>query len=141
MEMLQEEATFQRGNENPAIRSLMTKLDQLIAQTVEVRQACVPLMSVQADGCVMRTRAELLDHRARLFATDSHCHYCEQELNFSQCTLDHVRPKSRGGDDSDENLVLSCDKCNQLKGSLLECEFRSAIDAGHVELPQLAVVS
>jgi len=128
-------------NENPALRSLMAKLDRLIDQTVEVRQACVPLMSVQADGCVIRSKSQLTDHRARLFAADPHCHYCELELGFSQTTLDHVRPKSRGGDDSDENLVLACENCNQLKGSLLENEFRSAIDAGQIELPQLAIVS
>jgi len=128
-------------NESPAIRSLMTRLDRLIGDVVELRQSCVPLMSVQADGCVIRSKGELLDHRARLFAADPHCHCCQESLNFSQCTLDHIRPKSRGGDDSDSNLVLACQDCNGLKGALTEDEFRSAIDAGHIDMPQLAVVS
>ena len=44
------------------------------------------------------------------------CQYCKIKLSYSQSTLDHVHPRSRGGKDTWTNLVLSCVKCNNKKG-------------------------
>lgn len=38
---------------------------------------------------------------------------------------DHAHPRKRGGDDSRENALPSCWKCNSLKGALTVEEFRS----------------
>lgn len=43
------------------------------------------------------------------------CQYCGTKTK--NLTIDHIIPKSRGGDDSWENLVSSCKKCNNKKGS------------------------
>ena len=40
------------------------------------------------------------------------CQYCGQEAN----TVDHVIPRRLNGNDSDDNLVASCRKCNLSKG-------------------------
>lgn len=42
------------------------------------------------------------------------CAYCGSDNNL---TLDHVRPKVRGGRDETHNLVPACRACNQAKGS------------------------
>lgn len=41
-------------------------------------------------------------------------------------TVDHVKPKSKGGDSGWTNLVCACSKCNQRKGnkSLKECNMQ-----------------
>lgn len=41
-----------------------------------------------------------------------HCAYCGRSGN----TIDHVVPRSRGGEDTWENLVTCCFKCNNVKG-------------------------
>ena len=41
------------------------------------------------------------------------CQYCGKNGNL---TLDHVIPKSRGGRDHWENVVVSCVRCNNRKG-------------------------
>ena len=41
------------------------------------------------------------------------CHYCGQPAS----TIDHVWPKSRGGDDHRNNLVRACSTCNSSKGT------------------------
>lgn len=41
------------------------------------------------------------------------CQYCG---SGSRLTVDHVRPKSRGGRDTWENLVTACVRCNNYKG-------------------------
>lgn len=43
------------------------------------------------------------------------CQYCGYIGTSSNLTLDHVLPKSRGGDNSWLNLVTCCKKCNQKK--------------------------
>ena len=45
------------------------------------------------------------------------CAYCGEHYDINQLTLDHVRPKSMGGEDLTSNLVPACQKCNQDKGS------------------------
>jgi 5-methylcytosine-specific restriction endonuclease McrA len=44
------------------------------------------------------------------------CQYCHRMLPASEMTLDHVIPRSRGGDSSWENLVACCHVCNNSKG-------------------------
>ena len=48
---------------------------------------------------------------------DCKCVYCGETYEPNELTLDHVRPKTFGGQDLTNNLVPSCRKCNQAKGS------------------------
>jgi 5-methylcytosine-specific restriction endonuclease McrA len=45
------------------------------------------------------------------------CQYCQKIMNSGELTLDHVIPRSRGGDTTWENLVASCNPCNNRKGN------------------------
>jgi 5-methylcytosine-specific restriction endonuclease McrA len=59
--------------------------------------------------------------RRVLFARDGwQCAYCGTGSN--RLTLDHVVPRSRGGDSVWENVVTSCATCNHKKGNLLPHE-------------------
>lgn len=52
--------------------------------------------------------------RQAIFKRDKHlCQYCGSKNDL---TIDHVQPRSRGGDDSWENLVTACIRCNNRKG-------------------------
>lgn len=53
--------------------------------------------------------------RRNIMKRDGHqCQYCGIR---SDLTLDHVLPRSRGGQDSWENLVTACNTCNVKKGN------------------------
>jgi 5-methylcytosine-specific restriction endonuclease McrA len=45
------------------------------------------------------------------------CQYCQRVLPSGELTLDHVAPRSRGGETTWENLVACCHRCNNRKGS------------------------
>jgi 5-methylcytosine-specific restriction endonuclease McrA len=45
------------------------------------------------------------------------CQYCLSTLPSSELTLDHVIPRSRGGESTWENLVACCLDCNNQKGN------------------------
>jgi len=53
-----------------------------------------------------------LTRRGVLRRDSQRCAYCGN----SAATIDHVQPKSRGGQDTWENLVACCFKCNNVKG-------------------------
>lgn len=55
------------------------------------------------------------------------CFYCGKNLKFRQITLDHYLPKSKGGTEDIFNLVLSCRKCNRLKGNKIPRNYERKI--------------
>jgi len=57
-----------------------------------------------------------LTNRA-LFERDSlQCLYCGEYFAADRLTRDHILPRYRGGEDSWENVVAACRRCNQRKG-------------------------
>lgn len=57
-----------------------------------------------------------LTRRNILLRDDHQCQYCAARPGVRELNLDHVVPKSRGGLDTWENLVVSCRVCNLKKG-------------------------
>jgi 5-methylcytosine-specific restriction endonuclease McrA len=52
-------------------------------------------------------------NRRNIFARDGNrCQYCGEHFPTSELSLDHVVPKSRGGETCWENIVCSCVACN-----------------------------
>ena len=55
--------------------------------------------------------------RRNLMIRDQYqCQYCGRRPTLRELNVDHVIPRSRGGQDSWENLVVSCRTCNLRKG-------------------------
>ncbi len=58
---------------------------------------------------------KILLTRKNILKRDGHkCAYCGR--GDVTLTIDHIIPKSRGGEDTWENLAAACTKCNNLKG-------------------------
>ena len=61
--------------------------------------------------------------RLRILRRDGYrCAYCGEQAT----TVDHVRPKSRGGTDDPANLVSACPRCNYSKQGRTVEEWRGA---------------
>jgi 5-methylcytosine-specific restriction endonuclease McrA len=55
--------------------------------------------------------------RTMIYKRDGHkCQYCG---STKQLTIDHIIPRSRGGQDTWENLVVACMPCNTRKSDKL----------------------
>ncbi len=55
--------------------------------------------------------------RFNIYARDHNtCQYCGRRLPRTELNLDHVKPRSRGGLSTWENIVCSCHSCNRRKG-------------------------
>ena len=83
-----------------------------------------------------RRRAPL--HRRAVFARDAHrCQYCG---NRAEC-IDHVHPRSRGGEHTWENVVACCRTCNVGKGDSLLSEGRYRLRRTPYAPEPLAIVA
>lgn len=70
---------------------------------------------------VPRNESRKITRRA-VFARDGYsCQYCG---SGAKLTMDHVVPRSRGGNSSWENVVTSCAPCNHRKGDRLPHEIQ-----------------
>ncbi len=56
-------------------------------------------------------------NRRNIFARDNNqCQYCGRKFPTSELSLDHVTPRSQGGQSTWDNIVCACVNCNVRKG-------------------------
>jgi len=71
----------------------------------------------------------------RLIERDGNwCHYCECDLDEANRTVDHKQPKSRGGTNVPDNLVLACRDCNGDKAHLTYREYQAVLAVRREEI-------
>jgi len=75
----------------------------------------IPLPSiVRLSRMIHVPRKRILLNRKNIIKRDSHqCQYCG--THEGPVTVDHITPKDQGGEDTWENLVCACTKCNSKK--------------------------
>ena len=104
-------------------RQKVTFVDDSIRAVIEQgiqerRLALEEPVIVQLLANVRVPRMILRPTRANIILRDEEtCQYCGK--HFRELTLDHVLPRSRGGQSTWENLVASCRACNGRKGNRL----------------------
>jgi len=78
-------------------------------------RACEYLFNLEA---MSGKEAKRLWRQSIRDAWDNKCAYCgSPPIDIKSLTLDHVRPKSKGGEDRTSNCVPACKRCNHSKGS------------------------
>jgi 5-methylcytosine-specific restriction endonuclease McrA len=74
---------------------------------------------------VRRRREASSMKRLRIYMRDKfRCQYCGEKKTAGELTLDHILPRSRGGDNSPVNVVTACVACNNRKGDRTPGEAR-----------------
>jgi 5-methylcytosine-specific restriction endonuclease McrA len=63
--------------------------------------------------------------RRTVLARDHYtCQYCGAQPGRAQLTIDHILPRSRGGETTWENVATACAQCNRQKGNRTPDEAR-----------------
>jgi 5-methylcytosine-specific restriction endonuclease McrA len=67
-------------------------------------------------------------NRRNIFARDNNqCQYCGKRFPTTELSLDHVVPRSQGGQSTWENIVCACVACNVRKGGRTPKEAHMAL--------------
>jgi len=71
------------------------------------------------------------DKRLAIYLRDGMgCMYCGSTLEDGiTLTLDHLTPRSRGGDNEATNLITCCSKCNSVRGDRILIHFADTVAA------------
>jgi hypothetical protein len=71
------------------------------------------------------------ERRLALYIRDGlACVWCGQGIEDGiQLSLDHITPKSHGGDDTNKNLMTACKRCNSSRGNRSVEDFSIAVAA------------
>jgi hypothetical protein len=90
-----------------------------------LRRRCAGIYAAQrrrarADGAALNYDADDLVFMAE---HAKWCHYCRLPFTLDQLRFDHGKPIARGGRHAVDNMVVCCERCNLLKGSLTGFEF------------------
>ena len=93
---------------------------------------------------IRRRREQSSTKRLRIYVRDKfRCQYCGEKKSAAELTLDHILPRSRGGDNSPVNIVTACVKCNNRKSNRTPEEARmpllSSQTALRVELERVVL--
>ena len=74
---------------------------------------------------IRRRREASGSKRLRIYMRDKfRCQYCGDKKSVGELTLDHIQPRSRGGDNSPVNIVTACVLCNNRKSNRTPAEAR-----------------
>jgi 5-methylcytosine-specific restriction endonuclease McrA len=106
-------------------------LDSWLSRSVQTCPSLVRARVVRSPGCALEVpevillsaygglpRMEVAFSRRNLYRRDGlRCQYCAARHATSELSIDHVMPRSRGGETSWENCVLACLRCNTRKAN------------------------
>lgn len=92
--------------------------EETLPQTLHAARSAFPVPSVirllEYRRIPHQTRA--LSRKNIMMRDRYQCQYCHRAGSAGDLTLDHVVPRSRGGETTWENLVACCHGCNNRKG-------------------------
>lgn len=70
---------------------------------------------------------DLLQFNVAKIKDNNFCWYCGKELPPSELTIDHVFPRSKGGKNNMDNIIMACKSCNSSKGNMDLFEWYSTV--------------
>lgn len=78
----------------------------------------IPTVVVVTHKFFRRPKKKILSTVDLAKILDSTCQYCLKKFPLKDLTIDHIKPRSKGGTNEYENRILACFKCNSTKSSI-----------------------
>ena len=124
MKALKLDATYRPVGVIDAIEALVLCIvGKAKAIETYTREICSPSKAFKLPAVIVLTNivryrfGGIMCNRQNVIWRDGNrCQYCSKVFSTENLTVDHIVPKSRGGEKSWTNLVTACKKCNQKKG-------------------------
>ena len=101
---------LEEASQQGALFSPIQMSDVTVSSTPPIRTDNAEEIAIQRKLPTYQT------HKPELFGRQQgRCNACGYEFHYRNLSVDHIRPKSKGIDDSIENLQLLCPSCNSIK--------------------------
>lgn len=81
---------------------------------------------------------DLMQFNVAKIRNNNVCWYCGKELPANELTIDHVFPRSKGGGNDMDNIIMVCKNCNSSKGNMDLLEWYSKVRRQYPPLNILA---
>lgn len=96
--------------------------DEILVRSESTRMRAPLVVRLLRYVKVPYRRRAALNLRSLLARDGNTCQYCLKHIAKGQASIDHVHPRSKGGEHSWENVVAACKPCNSRKGDRLLSE-------------------
>jgi len=104
---------------------LLEKDGDRVLRTMRFTFPCPSVVRLHQYINVRKRRRTSGGLRTKILIRDRYrCQYCNKRGTAADLTLDHIVPRSRGGQSVPENLCACCHDCNQRKGDRTPDEAR-----------------
>lgn len=81
---------------------------------------------------------DLMEMNVSKIKDNNFCWYCGKNMSPSELTKDHVFPRSKGGENNMDNIIMVCKSCNSSKGNMDLFEWYATV---RNEIPPLNVIA
>ena len=101
---------LEEASQQSALFSPIQMSDVTVSSTPPIRTDNAEEIAIQQKLPTYQT------HKPELFGRQQgRCNACEYEFHYRNLSVDHISPRSKGIDDSIQNLQLLCPSCNSIK--------------------------
>lgn len=81
---------------------------------------------------------DLMEYNVEKIRRNDCCWYCGLVMEPSKLTKDHVSPRSKGGDNDMDNIIMVCKTCNSSKGNMDLFEWYAVV---RKEWPSISILA
>lgn len=114
---------FQYGPELAKTNNIFKSINKILAKYDLYSYLTVPITEEGTTANSFRGRISQKTRDKIYMDADCVCEYCQERKSTHELCIDHFIPLKKGGDNSDENLICSCLRCNSFKTDLHPTDF------------------
>lgn len=110
---------FQYGSQLSKGNNIFKSVDKMLEKYNLYQYLDVEIVEIGTTISSLRGRISSKAKDKIFLESEFTCQYCSEQKPKAELVVDHFIPLNRGGDNSDDNLVCSCVRCNSHKTDLM----------------------
>lgn len=116
---------FQNGPQLSKTNNIFKSIDKILTKYDLYQYLEIEISETGTTIGAMRGRVSQKTKDRIILQAEFICQYCSEQKTKNELVIDHFISLHKGGDNSDENLICSCIRCNSHKTDLMPDDFLS----------------
>lgn len=110
---------FQYGSQLSKTNNIYKSIEKVLVKYDLFKYLTVEISETGTTEGAYRGRISKNVRDKIFYESDMVCQYCSEQKPKIELVVDHFIPLFKGGDNSDENLICSCSRCNSHKADIM----------------------